>query len=85
MSTHSFNPSASVGVWPLAIMVVVVMAAWPRPAVSPNEGSGTIEAASVAVASPSRAEATNHDASVPAASSVTFLVGDGSEPAIATF
>jgi hypothetical protein len=85
MSTHSFNPSASVGVWSLAILVVVFLAVWPRPMASTNEGSGTIEPASVAVASPSRAEATNHDPSVPAASSVTFPEGDGSEPAIASF
>jgi hypothetical protein len=85
MSNHSFSPPASVGAWSLAILVVAVLAAWPRPTASPAEGSGTIEPVSGAVASPSRGEATNHDPSVPAASSVTFPVGDGSEPAIATF
>jgi hypothetical protein len=85
MSTHSFNPSASVGVWSLAILVVALLAAWPRPTASPADVSGTVEPVSGEVASPARAEATNHDPSVPAASSVTFPVGDGSESTIATF
>jgi hypothetical protein len=85
MSTHSFSPSASVGVGSLAILVAVFLAASPRPTSTPTEDSGTVEPVSVALAAPALGEAPIHDPSVPAASSVTFPAGDANEPAIASF
>ncbi len=87
MSTRPFVQSVYFA-WDLAlvaVLVLVFLAASPPPMTIASEGSGPAEAVSAAVTPPSRAEATGHDPSVPAASSVEFAMGDGSEPVIASF
>lgn len=85
MSTLSFRPSASVGVWSLAIVLLILLAKASRLIATTAEPPIVNEPVIVGANPASRVEAKDRDPSVPDASNVSFPVGDATEPAIAMF
>jgi hypothetical protein len=84
MSTPSFKPSFSVGALFLFVASMILLVGLSRPILRVNPSSAANQASVVEIKIP-RAEATDHDASVPAASGVSFPVGDADQPPTATF
>jgi hypothetical protein len=84
MSTHSFRPSVSVGALSLFIASLILLAGLSLPILGTSPTLAANKPSTDEIKIP-RAEAADHDASVPAASSVTFPLGDDGQTPTATF